>query len=248
VKKISEPKQVQQAEWVKVNRSEIHVPDYNPRKIDGAAQKRLRRQIKEDSLVDTLVVNRRTMNVVGGSQRCSQLDALYNFRPGETDYSLNVQMIDVDERTEVKINMRLNNRDAQGEYDPQAVLQVMEEFNLDPLEDFNFEKMSIETMLAETGSPIGTGPSEIQASLIADIKDVRSYDGMREAKKAFRDKQKGLNDEGKSKNLENDDYIVTIVFNNNSEKHEFMKKIGRPRGEKFIKGALMREIMKPEYR
>lgn len=253
----SEVKQVKQAEWVKVLRSDIHSPDYNPRKIEKAAAEKLRKQIREDSLVDTLVVNKRTMNIVGGNQRCAQLDAIYKYKPGGSDYEINVQMIDVDERTEIKINARLNNPDAAGVYDAEKLFQVIGEFEMDPLADMNFDRLTFDIFASEAGVEIpglaGFDPDSPHKALEEKINAIHEATktpverNLRELKAAARAEQEEHNEAGTSEYIEKDDYILTIVFNSNQEKHEFLRKIGKPEKERFIKGATLRDVVRPEF-
>ncbi len=250
-------KTVKQAAMETVLRSEIHTPDYNPRYIDTGASDKLRKQIKEDGLVDTLVVNKQTMNVVGGNQRTAQLDKIYRYEPGKSDYQINVQMIDVDPRTEVKINTRLNNPDASGDYDAAKLLDIMTEFEIDPLVDMNFDRATFDFFVTESGleSPFAEIETHIQ-----EVRDVTNQKGsieqaqveseqpsLQEQKKAHIEKQEEDNRSGASEYFEADDYILTIVFNNNQEKHDFMLKINKPKSEKFIKGSILRDLVKPEY-
>ena len=98
-----------------VQRSSIHEAPYNPRKISNEARKKLKKGLKTYGLVQPIVVNRKTMNVVGGHQKLSIMDEEYKYPAN--DYSLQVSMINVGEETEVKINIFLNNPAAQGEWD-----------------------------------------------------------------------------------------------------------------------------------
>lgn len=110
-----------------VPRSDIHGAPYNPRKIGTMQKKRLRDGIKKHGLVQPIIVNSRTMNIVGGHQRLSQLDKL----EGSSDYSLTVAVIDVDESEEAQINIELNNASMQGEWDFSKLAAMPEAFSFD---------------------------------------------------------------------------------------------------------------------
>lgn len=248
-KQTNKIKIIKQAEWSKVLRSEINTPDYNPRKISNEAADKLRKQIKEDGLVDAIVINKRTMNVVGGNQRTAQLDRIYRYIPGESDYQLNVQMIDVDELTEIKINTRLNNPDAMGEFDSEKLFDIMSEFEINPLIDFNMDRITIDFMANEYGMD---NPLNEIAENIKQVRDTTLDRGdtnkkMRKIKQTELQKKQEENESGNSEYMENDDYIVTIVFNSNQEKRTFMGKIGRPKTEKFTKASFIRDALKEEY-
>ena len=84
-----------------ISRGEIHGADYNPRVISEDARKRLKRMLAKHGLVQPLVWNRRTGNLVSGHQRLSQLDQLERSQ----DYDLQVSVVDVDEREEKLLNV-----------------------------------------------------------------------------------------------------------------------------------------------
>lgn len=99
-----------------LKRSEIHPADYNPRSIDPEGKKNLKRSLKKFGVLGGIVVNARTgYTIVGGHQKVLILDESYGFP--ENDYSLRVEVIDVDEATEKTINIALNNPAVGGTWD-----------------------------------------------------------------------------------------------------------------------------------
>ena len=78
-----------------VDRASLKLTEYNPRIIDADAEARLEQEIKR-GLVQPVIWNRRTGNVVGGHQRIARLDSLHQGKP----YSLNVAVVDCDEAEE----------------------------------------------------------------------------------------------------------------------------------------------------
>lgn len=110
-------------EVVELKRADITGADYNPRQLDDAAKKHLREILATHGMVNPPVVNRRStekgwpegspLTLVGGHQRLSQLDALH----GSPNYTLMVALIDVTEIDEKKLNIALNNPNAQGDWD-----------------------------------------------------------------------------------------------------------------------------------
>ena len=77
----------------KVHRSALKNAPYNPRSMDDEARKKLRKQLKTHKLVEGIVWNVRTGNIVGGHQRIGIVDELERGQ----DYYLTVCKIDVDE-------------------------------------------------------------------------------------------------------------------------------------------------------
>jgi hypothetical protein len=96
-----------------LDRSAIKNAPYNPRIIDDDARKRLMRELKSHGLVEAVVWNKRTGNLVGGHQRLSILDDLHEGKP----YSVPADVIDCDEKEEKRLNVALNSPDMQGRYD-----------------------------------------------------------------------------------------------------------------------------------
>ena len=120
------------SEAVTLMRSEIHPSDYNPRTISDEGKKALRRSIKRYGVVGGIVVNKQTGNtIVGGHQKVAVLDELNKYDPDtrENDYSLRVELIDVDEKTEKSLNVTLNNPNVGGDWDEEKMRQIIPEID-----------------------------------------------------------------------------------------------------------------------
>ena len=143
-KKSSEVSRFQKFEAVTIHRSQIKNASYNPRVIDDYAKKKLRESLKNPriGLVETLVWNKQTGNLVGGHQRISQLDTLEN---GE-GYLLTVSQINVDLKTEKEINILLNNPNLQGNYELDLLKNLCQEIDF---ETAGFDAVEINTMFGD---------------------------------------------------------------------------------------------------
>lgn len=97
--------------------SELNRADYNPRKISSKAKSGLSKSIDKFGLLNLIIWNRKTGNVVGGHQR---LDILVG--KGETE--ADVVVIDVEPADEVALNIALNNPAVAGEYTEAALSQL----------------------------------------------------------------------------------------------------------------------------
>ena len=220
-----------------VNRRDIHGADYNPRKISESAKKKLRKKMKEWGAVQPIVVNRRTMTIVGGHQRIDAMDSILR----KDDYELTVAMIDVDEKQEAAINVFLNNPSAQGEWDVFALQDMKDIFpDMDFQIDMGFDESDITIMF---------GKQEEDTKLMEEQSKAQEYtaDHFRNAKRETRENAKWDNQQGDSYNLAESDYVVQIVFPNNHEKREFMRKIKKPEGEKFLKSTVLLDIYNQVY-
>ncbi len=102
---------------------ELIPADYNPRKRlrpTDKAYRKLKRSLERFGLVEPLVWNERTGRVVGGHLRLQILKEL-----GVSDIAVSVvRLSDAEERA---LNVVLNNREAQGRYDPGKLAVVLEE-------------------------------------------------------------------------------------------------------------------------
>lgn len=111
--------------------SSLKPADYNPRTISEQARKALEASIRKFGLVQPIVWNSRTGNVVSGHQRLSVLQAAGEV---ETD----VVVVDLDDIDEKALNITQNNPHIAGEFDEeklQPLLVELEEmdFVLEPL-------------------------------------------------------------------------------------------------------------------
>ena len=82
-------------------RSQIQNAPYNPRRIGAKERGELKKKLRQVGLVETLVWNKRSGNLVSGHQRLSILDDL----EGGRDYSLTMAVVDFDDITEKEINV-----------------------------------------------------------------------------------------------------------------------------------------------
>mgnify|MGYP001562235610 FL=1 len=96
----------------KIHRSEIRPAEYNPRKISDEAKRKLALSLTEFDLVEPLVWNQRSGNLVGGHQRLFMLDE----RNG-MDYEVECSVVDLSPAKEKALNIALNNQLMAGEWD-----------------------------------------------------------------------------------------------------------------------------------
>lgn len=104
---------------------ELHPAPYNPRqqleKLDPRYRK-LRRSIQRFGLVEPLVWNQQTGNIVGGHQRLQILHELLHQQAF-------VSVVDFPLDQEKALNVVLNNRQAQGDWDLPKLTSLLEELN-----------------------------------------------------------------------------------------------------------------------
>lgn len=116
----------------------------NPRRIDPKNAKALRASIERWGLVEPLIWNKRTGQLVGGHQRRRQMLAL---GIEET----NVVVVDIEEHEELALNVTLNNPHAQGRFDDDAIAEMLDELEgsmggIEELARLGLEKLRIEEL------------------------------------------------------------------------------------------------------
>ena len=130
---------------------------YNPRTISDSGLKRLARSLKANGRLDTLVVNRRTGNLVSGHQRFSVLLAA-----GLTETWATV--VDVPEYREKAMNLAANNREAQGEFEMEGLADLLKELQEIDAPDFSIEDTAFELgevmdIVSNSAPPLSEEPS-----------------------------------------------------------------------------------------
>lgn len=217
MKKAKDRKNYQRGDVVKLHRSQIVEDDINPRTITDENMRRLKASIEKNGLVGHLVWNKATGHVVGGHQRLSALDSLMHTK----DYDLDVLAVDMPLKDEVRLNVALNQQDAQGEFDFDAIAALASDFNLSLSDDFNFSPEVIEINFPEFDLG-GTKEEEKVVSREASEEDIAK---MKEAKKATRERNKEFRQEFGDYNGEPKG-VLTIVFDRESAKQNWFQKHG----------------------
>ena len=108
-----------------VLRSQLKPHPKNPRIIDKDAKKRLKGKVRGVGLLENPIWNERTGYVVGGHQRLAIMDELEGYPGKAKDYELMVNVVSLDDKTELEMLAFLNNPSAQGEFDVQAVADLV---------------------------------------------------------------------------------------------------------------------------
>ncbi len=205
-------KSFQTGRTVRLHRSKIVPDDVNPRTMSEANMKRLKESIRKNGLVGPLVWNATTGHVVGGHQRLAALDSLMR----TDDYELDVTEVAMSLRDEVRLNVALNNADAQGEFDFAMLGQLAADFGLDVAKDFGFSPDTVEISFPslEPSSAAATDAPRREAT-------PEEIARMKEAKREAREKLKADREELGDYNTDPKG-ILTIVFANETAKREWL--------------------------
>ncbi|MDB6017684.1 MAG: hypothetical protein JWR19_2173 [Pedosphaera sp.] len=203
-----------------IARSQIKNATYNPRTITDRARKLLRDNMKANGLLGSIIWNKRTGNILGGHQRLAALDAL----EGNQTYTLTVDVVDLDDKTEKEQNIFLNNPTAQGDWDLKALEKMLaEDVNL---ENAGFSQSEIFQLFGDGALKGGT---ELTAELAEQVRLTQ------ERFKKIRD--------SKGKNLDSPHFYSLLIFRNDAEREAFCKAIG-VEDNRYLNGTEILEKLK----
>ncbi len=221
----------------RLHRSQIKTAPYNPRQIDDHAKKKLRGNLKEMGLLDALVVNKRTGNLVSGHQRLDILDALS--KTGG-DYYLDFAVVDLDPKDEKQQNVFFNNPSTQGTYDPDAIGKMIAEDDIDYAKA-GFDKMDVQLLLEGTEYEVTmfdeeTAPKSVQD----DLDQLDEIQRMRRERKAHRARDQEENDP---------EFYAVVVFPDRDAQSSFMQRVGMDKDDRYVDGVRLHtslEAVKPK--
>lgn len=244
------------SETRQVLRSEIHLSDYNPRKIDEEGKKQLKRSIKKYGVVGGIVVNSQTGNtIVGGHQKVKILDELNKYP--DSDYTLKVEVVDVDAKTEKQLNIILNNPNVGGTWDYDALARIVPDIDYKDagLTDADLNMIGVDYLLqteeendlaSELDNLMQPVAEQHQSELEARRaereaqKQAEAIISQQEKIQAMKDLKQQVKEKAQEKAADMDAYIM-LSFNNYQAKEDFLAKYGMPAMQKFIKGETFDE-------
>lgn len=221
---------------VEVLRSTINFANWNPRKISDFAATQIRKNIRRVGLLGGIVVNKSTMNIVSGHQRIRQIDNLQGYNPEtfENDYLIRVEMIDVDEKTEIEQNIFMNSQSVQGEFDIDLLKNLIPDIDYKAagLDDTDLNMIGIE-LFKDT---VEKGITDIENSLSEVMRPVE------ERKETIKALKKQIVADANAK-VDNFDSYITLNFKTSDQKRAFMQRFGFSPDEKFIDGNAFAETI-----
>ena len=232
------------SESVELNPYAIHFADYNPRKLSDESRKTLKRGIKKFGLVGGIVVNKRTgLTVVSGHQRLSVMDELQKFP--DNDYYIRVDVIDVNEQQEKELNILMNNPNAQGTWDFDALARIVPDIDWKDagLTDADLNMIGVDYLLqTEEESSIADALSDMMASVAEQKEADKVAKQLERAEKVAHMKEvKQQVKEAAQKQAQDMDAYLMLSFDTFEAKAAFCERFGYDPYSKFIKGEVFDE-------
>lgn len=245
---------------VELKRSQIKPASYNPRIISDEGKKALKRSIKLYGVVGGIVVNQATgYTIVGGHQKVAVLDELnkYDKSTHENDYTLRVELINVDEKTEKQLNITLNNPNVGGNWDFDALARIVPDIDYKDagLTDADLNMIGVDFLLqTEEESSIADELENMMLPVVEqreaekterkaerDAVKAAQEEADRAAKVAHMKDVKQQVRENAQKQAENMDAYLMLSFNTFEAKAVFCERFGYDPYTKFIKGEVFDE-------
>lgn len=229
-------------------RSEIKFSDYNPRTISKEGRSQLKRSIKKYGIVGGIVINSRTNNtIVGGHQKVGILDELNKYNPDtkENDYQLKVEVVDVDLKTEKQLNIILNNPNVGGQWDFDALAQIVPDIDWKDagLTDADLNMIGVDFLLqTEEESSLADALSDMMSPVTEQKEADKTAKQLERAEKVAHMKEvKQQVKENAQKTVEDMEAYVMLSFDTYEAKAAFCERFGYDPDMKFIKGELFDE-------
>ena len=232
------------SESVELNRSAIHFAGYNPRKLSEESRKTLKRGIKKFGLVGGIVVNKRTgLTVVSGHQRLSVMDELQKFP--DNDYRIRVDVIDVDEKQEKELNILMNNPNAQGSWDYDALARLVPDIDYKDagLTDADLNMIGCDFLLQTEEENSLAGALEEMMQPVTEQKEAeKAARQLERAEKVahMKDVKQQVKEQAQETAANMDAYLM-LSFDTWEAKAAFCERFGYDPNMKFIKGEVFDE-------
>jgi ParB-like nuclease family protein len=208
-----------------IARGMIHEAPYNPNQMVASSFAALKDNIKASGLVDTLIWNEKTGNLVGGHHRLHALDLL----EGNKNYTLGVAVVSLSEKREMEMNIFLNNAQAQGHFDKSRFFAMLADEPLISLDAIGF---SINDLKMEFGDDLPPVPQlAVLPDFVADLKRKATAP----SKASVNRKQpEAAADDASSLAAATKECLLLVTFPNNGDKVAFLTKKNLPLSSEFI--------------
>ena len=236
---------LQKFEIRRIHRKQIKAAGYNPRTIERANKQLLWSNLQKRGLLDTLVWNELTGNLVGGHRRLEKLDDHHYKRHNNLEYLLDVAVVQLSDQEEKEQNIFFNNPNAQGDWDRDLMIGLIPDIDVKAagLTDADLNAIGIEIDLE------GFENEDVE-SVISNFEDMKEQTRKqkqieREAnpdKKDWKAIKQDIKKSHESNNDERENYFV-VTFDNADKKEAFLARFVLNPDERYIKGEVLTQII-----
>lgn len=223
-------KELKQSETITIQRSQINLNPYNPKKHTDEAVKNQLKNIKKVGYNGGIKWNKTTGNLIDGHRRIKALDLYYKYDgTTQTDYSVKVEAVAFDEKTE-KEQMTyeaLGNTKA----DYHLVAEYIREIDYTNLGLSDEDLTAILSLADVDVNPI----VETFEDFILPTEEPKTEPDAEEKKEAVKEMKAQIKENAIERNL-NENAYITLSFSTHRDKAIFCELLGISEAENFAKG------------
>jgi hypothetical protein len=222
-----------------MNRADFHGAPYNPRTLDRHAKAKLEKNLKKVGLLQPIVVNSATRNVVAGHQRLKLLDSI----EGKQDYDLDVALVDLTEKEERTQNVFMNNASAMGSWDTTALEALLKDVDRSDLPDTGFDATDLQIyfnddivapMFSESKQPDAVKDAMDEIDEISNAADnAKKIEKIKEDKKRARESAKDVDTE----------IFSVVCFASRAYQTRFVELCGSDSNARYVDGAAVFRLL-----
>lgn len=225
-------KELKQSETITINRSQINLNPYNPKRHTDKEIKNQLANLKKVGFNGGIKWNKVTGNLIDGHRRIKAMDIYYKYDgTPETDYQVKVEAVDFDEKTEKEqlTYEALGNTRADYSLVAEYINDIdytnlgLSDYDINELSHFVVD-INDYTPQVETYEDLITEPQEEKKELTYDEKKEQVKQMKQQIKDNALEKQK------------NENAFITLSFSTYEAKSAFCEIIGIDPDERFAKG------------
>lgn len=190
---------------MRIHRSQAKNATYNPRILSPAARRKLKAGIQKRGIMQPIVWNKRSGNIVGGHQRISIMDSLMKTQ----DYEITVAAVDLDEKAEIEANLLLNNAAAMGDFNLEKLEELVKIPDLD-IEATGWDKADVYRLFGSDKALGELEPEKAEEVAQAIRETAKRHAEVTEAAQA----------------RDSNDFYLVLVFGSYAERQAFTERAG----------------------
>nr|DAS17151.1 MAG TPA: ParB protein [Caudoviricetes sp.] len=222
-------KELKQSETITINRSQINLNPYNPKRHTDKEIKNQLANLKKVGFNGGIKWNKVTSNLIDGHRRIKAMDIYYKYDgTPETDYQVKVEAVEFDEKTEKEqlTYEALGNTRA----DYSLVAEYINDIDYTNLGLSDYDINELSNFIVDINDY--TPQVETYEDLITSQEEEPTYEEKKEQVKQMKQQVK----EKAIEKQKNEDAFITLSFSTYEAKSAFCEIIGIDPDERFAKG------------
>ena len=225
-------KQLKQSETITINRTQINLNPYNPKKHTDKEIKNQLANLKKVGFNGGIKWNKVTGNLIDGHRRIKAMDMYYKYDGSpETDYQVKVEAVEFDEKTEKEqlTYEALGNTHA----DYSLVAEYINDIDYTNLGLSDYDINELSNFIVDINDY--TPQVETYEDLITEPQEEKKEPTYNEKKEQVKQMKHQIKDNALEKQR-NEEAFITLSFSTYEAKSAFCEIIGIDPDERFAKG------------